>query len=340
MPWGVASLRSPADPQLRHNLPSILHSLASSTLTTLSLTNNKSLLPGSLTTLLDTLSAPSLTELYLSACNLGPSVIPPLVRYLSSTRSRNLALLELNGNSLGGDGVRRIIDTVESSNFTLRQLGLLANESKPPSTTDSSSSLEATESREASSSSRLAENRLLSDQVHDRLPCLLLRNRDLTRRTQQAALRVLAPARVILHAQPASAETTAKHVLESPERVPFPLLDLPEEVVWLIIRHASQDAGALSQAQWASMRRYLLDRHSLGRMADVVRRAERGARRAEEVRGRVRDVRMLWLAKGKWDKWELDNPPSPPPEPVEEEKYLETEDDSSAMYPSPSPSPL
>lgn len=300
------------DIELRHNLPSILHSLSSSTLTTLSLTNNKSMLPDSLTTLLDTLHAPALAELYLSACDLGPSIIPSLARYLSSPRSRNLALLELHGNSLGAACVRRILDTIETSNFTLRQLGLLANDAKSQSQSEREalgSPSSDTSTPAGSCSAQQAESRILSDEVHDRLPRLLLRNRQLTRRTQQSALRVLAPGRVILHAQPASAETTAARVLEAPERIPFPLLDLPEEVVWLVVRHTSGDVGALGQSQWARMRQYLLDRPSLGRMADVVRSAERGARRAEEVRGRVRDVKMAWLCRGKWDKWELDSPP-------------------------------
>ena len=99
--------------RLRHNLDSIVNSLNSSRLTTFSLTSNKSLLPSSVSLLLSSLSSPHLRELHLSACNLGPELSRDIATFLRSRHARNLELLELNGNSLGAEGVKHIVDAIE-----------------------------------------------------------------------------------------------------------------------------------------------------------------------------------------------------------------------------------
>lgn len=139
---------------------------------------------------------------------------------------------------------------------------------------------------------RQAEERALSHQIQDRLKLLLERNRTYTRRIHRAAKSILAPARILLNAREASSEMTAQRIIQDVGRVesasgpssvlssastsrnaitgilphsspapnthslnrPFPLLELPSEVLQLIVRHCSGDAYALSEKQFAKLR--------------------------------------------------------------------------------------
>ncbi|EIW71098.1 hypothetical protein TREMEDRAFT_28352 [Tremella mesenterica DSM 1558] len=301
--------------ELRKNLTSIIHSLNSSNLTSLSLTNNKTLLPSSLSTLFLSLDSPNLQKLYLSACNITPSLTDSITNFLRSPRSRPLDLLELNGNSLGADSVTKIIDTIESHNFTLKQLGLLANDIKPDlSLFPNFDPSQFTSPEECMD--RRTEERILNYQVHERLPSLLLRNRNLTKRTQKAALKCLPIARILLNASPKSVDRIAEEVMKdiSNERKMenmegFNLLGLPEEILYLIIKHCSEDSEALSENQFIGLIHEAKDEGSLKRRWNVLRERKMKVKWVEDVDEVVIGLKEEWLKRGKWDKWELDKYP-------------------------------
>lgn len=73
------------------------------------------------------LDAKYLQELHLSAMGITQRSCPHIISYLMSPRCRPLKILKLNGNSLGSDCVREIINTVEKSNFTIQRLELHSN---------------------------------------------------------------------------------------------------------------------------------------------------------------------------------------------------------------------
>jgi hypothetical protein len=162
----------------------------------------------------------------------------------------------------------------------------------------------------------VAEGKHLHHEVHERLPELVMRNRLLTRRTRRAALRTLAPARILLNALPPSdQETTARVMSEvssvstaSPGSVPraFPLLELPPEVLNHIIRHCSQDPYAMTGSQYARLRSEAGSREELGKMIRLRKERIKGIWDKEDLRAREREVREDWLKRGKWDKWETD----------------------------------
>jgi len=266
------------------------------------LTNNKSLLPTSVSHLFQTLSSPHLHELHLSTCSLGPPACRDIASYLSSTRSRNLEHLELNGNCLGAEGIRDIVDAIESSNFTLKLAGFLANDPRPVmSVNEDGEKVEV----ERSAEERQAEERALAYQVHHRLPPLLERNRVLTRRVRSAARRIIAPARILLNAQPASPQTTAHRLMSSDLEPIFRLLDLPQEILFHIVRHCSGDPGALSESQFARFRAEAEDRGSLARSRGVKEGERMGMDQEERERAEV-ERREEWLRRGRWERWELD----------------------------------
>ncbi|ORX40767.1 hypothetical protein BD324DRAFT_612053 [Kockovaella imperatae] len=291
------------DIELRNHLDSVLNSLNSSHIEDLSLTNNPSLLSSSIRKLFNTITTPYLSQLYLSVCNLGPNIIPPLVSYLGSPRSRNLELLELNGNKLGVEGVRAIVDVVESFNFTIKEVSLLANDVLSRSNDD------VEETSRPSDAEKRAENDALAYECHRRLPPLLARNRALTQRIRRAAIRVIAPARILLTARPLNDVEMARQVIDSIGTRPpaFRILDLPREVLYLIVRHCSRDASAFSEAQFTRMRKEAESRDNVKRNGTIMR--ERLLKAESDQIGRaVWQVREEWLKKGKWDKWELDKP--------------------------------
>jgi hypothetical protein len=274
------------------------------------LTNNKAILPECVTQLFQELSAPSLTELHLSACDISTSTGSDIAQYLQSARSRNIEILELNGNHLGSTGVREIVDAVELSNFGLLQLGVLANDLPvPPISETDDHSLSVTESIHA-------ETRALHHEVHDRLPPLLQRNRALTRRIRNATIRTIPAARIVLNAQPVSDEDMAKSIIDqvaslsisnpsAPVKRPFPILDLPREVIYLIVRHCSGDAYAFSESQFSRLRVEAEDREALKKLARATQPRSEGTEDKLEREMSKRQVRDEWLKRGKWDKWEV-----------------------------------
>ncbi|KAL1408614.1 hypothetical protein Q8F55_005427 [Vanrija albida] len=126
------------------------------------------------------------------------------------------------------------------------------------------------QARDPSTSSGLAVNRVNA---------LLRRNARYRERVRAAVRRVLPPARVLLTAMPRSGGAE------------FRLLDLPHELVVLVVRHASGDAGALSDAQWGRVIAYAEDPRSAGRAA-------RGLASSAANGAGMRDARAEWLADG------------------------------------------
>ena len=167
-------------------------------------------------------------------------------------------------------------------NFTIKQLGLFSNDTRtrlvkvrharrvldiPPETDEE----ETLQQIALTAEERQAEEKILAYEVHSRLPLLLERNRVLTRRVRRAAARLLAPSRIVLNARPPDDTTTARRALEqvmdaspyrpassavfgglltpassrstTPSIQHFRLLDLPEELILLVVRHMSGDAS-------------------------------------------------------------------------------------------------
>ncbi|WVF73126.1 hypothetical protein IAT40_007945 [Kwoniella sp. CBS 6097] len=305
---------------LQNNLESIVNSLNASHISTLSLTNNPGLDPTSLKKFFESINSPHLRQLQISTSNLPRSVASAVADYLRSPRSRDLDYLELNGNNLGEKGVTEIVDAVDENNFSIQAVGLLANQSTVLGTVtniDPSNDV-GTEARERIlMADRESEQATMEYQIHRRLPILLDRNRILTSRIRKAALKTLVPARIILNALPPSNEDTAQRVISDISNGSsysgFRLLDLPEEVVQVIVKHTSGDSTAFSDDQWTRLRRESTDRESLKWSIQL---------REERLRGRGlgigpgliggrderkevdRQLKEDWLRKGKWDRWE------------------------------------
>lgn len=304
---------------------SIVNSLNGSNIRTLSLTNNPNLHASSVIYLFEQLNAKHLTELHLSTCNLEVEVAPAIAAYLRSPRSRNLESLELNGNRLGLVGVREIVDAVENDNFTIKHLGLFANDPvrRTRLNEDESEEQAAIEAEdERTEEEKHNEEAGIHYQVHDRLPPLLERNRTLTRRVRRAALRCLPVATIVLNARPLPVtENTARQIIEDVSSSynprtdgfnrtfrPFPILEFPEEIVHLILRHCSRDPWALTDSQFAQIRRVAMDRNALKAVARVVK-ARRETCVWGEEEAAERAVRDEWLQRQRWDKWELERRP-------------------------------
>ncbi|WVR07843.1 hypothetical protein IAU60_004886 [Kwoniella sp. DSM 27419] len=289
---------------LRTHLPAVVNSINASRVEKLSLTNNLSLDPASVSDLFDSLDSPHLQELQLSTCDLPPSVCPSIARFLRSSRSRAVRSVHLNGNHLGAMGVREIVDAVEQDNYTILDLGLLSNALEPGALIVDENSVGGQVPRQRDVDGAEA---MMDYQNHQRLPAVLQRNRDLTRRVRQAACRVIAPARIVFNATRPSDEDTAQRVISDVSSGAsygsFRLLDLPEEVVTVIVRYMSFDGGALSQAQWTRLRKEAMDRDSLRRAARATQERFRGLDRGER-QDEGQKLRQEWLGRGGWDRWE------------------------------------
>ena len=304
----------------------MLNSLNSSNLTTLSLNQNR-LDPEGISTFFAKLSAPRLTELHLSTCGISASTAESIAAYLKSPRSRNLESLELNGNELGARGVRRIVDVIEYSNYTIKQVGLFANDvggsvgiggaaineqddlTAPDAGANGVSEGDA-EARQRSQDERRQDESILSYNVSQRLPPLLERNRTLTRRIRRATFKALPKARILLHARRPTERETAVRVIEDvgarrSDGSVFRLLDLPREVLYTIVRHCSGDAGAFSSSQFAGLVKNVEEEKSLDKLGSAVRERVRRAKWGEEDRAEW-EVKEEWLRRGGWDKWELE----------------------------------
>lgn len=318
----------------------VAEKLNASRLAKLSLASNPLHTPA-VCTLFEMLDAPHLRALHLSACQITSDLVPSLCAFLRSPRSQRLQLLELNGNMLGRAGVTAVLDAVEDANFSLSRIGLFANSVRRwaadgeggiaggvGGAEDGGVGLGGPEGAGQADTSALDARETAGDpdpetedpndpasmawQIGERLPALQKRNAALWRRTRLAALRCLAPARMILHARAPSDAETAQRVLATadPASAPAPvfrLMDLPPELRLLVARHCSGDAYALSDAQWVRIRAHAERRETLKRMRTRMRAATEdevgyASRRAREDR-----VRRAWLEEVGCDMWELED---------------------------------
>lgn len=212
---------------------------------------------------------------------------------------------------------------VEQHHFGIVQVGLLANEQNQPGdpATNGHGDGNGHIGSDATADppipvviDTVAEGKQLHHEVHERLPDLVLRNRYLTRRIRKAAVRAIAPARVLPHAQPPSDDDTAARIMAEVSAVsaaspttakrPFPILELPPEVLNHIVRHCSQDPYAFTGSQFARLRAEAASREELGRMVRLRQERLKGIWDKEERQAREREMRDDWLRRGKWDKWE------------------------------------
>lgn len=291
------------DVRLLESVESIALSLNMSHVEMISLTNNSLLDSDGLQRFLRNLNSPHLRELHLAACGLTPEAAPAIAEFIRSPRSRSLECLLLNGNQLGGAGVTQIVDAVEEDNRSLMMVGLLANHHSEARVDDG-------DVRELPGlvTANQKEGEQLEYQVHRRLPALLDRNRILTRRVRTAASRAISPARIILNALPPSNEATAQRVISdissgTSAYNPFRLLDLPGEVIHLIVRHASGDPRALSEGQFTRIKQEAVNRSALKAWSRKRIELLKGKNIMEE-KDAIVELKELWLRAGKWDKWE------------------------------------
>ena len=223
--------------------------------------------------------------------------------------------------------MRRIVDVIEYTNYTIKQVGLFANDvggsagigggaaneqddlTAPDPVSNGVTEGDA-EARRRSEDERRQDESILSYNVSQRLPPLLERNRTLTRRVRRATFKALPKARILLHARAPTERETAVRIIEDvgsrrSDGSVFRLLDLPREVLYTIARHCSGDAGAFSSAQFVGLVKYVEDETSLQKLGRAVRERVNRAKWGEEDRAEW-EVKEEWLRRGGWDKWELD----------------------------------
>lgn len=286
----------------------------------------------------DMLNAPHLRQLHLSACQITSDLVPSLCAYLRSPRSQRLQLLELNGNMLGRAGVTAILDAVEEANFSLSRIGLFANTVRRWAVDDDgelAGGVGGAEDGGVGAGGPEGAGQVDEDapgargdpdpetedpndptsmawQIGERLPALQKRNGALWHRVRRAASSAIAPTRMILHARvPTDAEVAARIFAETdPNYEPGPvfrLMDLPPEIRLLIARHCSQDAYALSDAQWVRIRSHAEKRETIARMRRLMKAAVDGAMGYAARKNGENKVKRQWLQEVGCDMWELEN---------------------------------
>lgn len=128
-----------------------------------------------------------------------------------------------------------------------------------------------------------------SDYIH--LQSLLARNEVLTRRVQDAALRCLPNAHIMLNAKPLLSHSIDQ---SSNKSSIFPLFDFPSEIIELIVRHTSGDAYALSEGQFTRLITDAQGKEGLARLIGT-----------PPMNGYERGVRKDWLKRCRLWKWEM-----------------------------------
>ncbi|GMK57616.1 hypothetical protein CspeluHIS016_0404500 [Cutaneotrichosporon spelunceum] len=300
---------------LEATVDTVVERINSSNLRKLSLTSNP-LSPAAVTKLFAQLNTPHLRELHLSICDLPPCCVPAIVEFLRSPRSQKLGVLELNANALGRLGVTAILDALESANYSVYRIGLSANNAVPRASSSDSENEDVWRETHGVWESDVAmsrdDPRSMSNQINNRVPALQSRNAELGRRVRNAASRAISPLRMIVHARAPTDVETAQRVLAdaAPGAAPpahFPLLELPPEVQLVIARHASQDANALADDQWARLVSHAKDTGSLSRMAERMKRAQQSVQFGDARSYREQGVREAWLSEMGCDWWELED---------------------------------
>ncbi|WOO82721.1 uncharacterized protein LOC62_04G006204 [Vanrija pseudolonga] len=199
------------------------------------------------------------TSLGLVGCRIQPQCVPSIVAYFESPRSWRLRSLTIMNNSMGREGIAAILAAIERTNFSLEEIW-------PPFY----GSGEVSPEEEARVERERVDNHK-ADKAADRsIKRIRVRNQGLAARVRMAAARVIAPARIVLHAIAARSDEMS----DSPstgEAGTFRLLDLPRELQLDIVRHCSRDGTAFSQAQWLRILAHAEDRGSITRMASKLR---------------------------------------------------------------------
>lgn len=99
------------------------------------------------------------------------------------------------------------------------------------------------------------------------------RNRELTRRVRTAATRYITSARIILQAADSIADDKMVSLSLDASKSPPPrhksLLDMPYEVLSLILRYVWEDIQALSKRQWTALEAHAAERSSILKAAHV-----------------------------------------------------------------------
>jgi hypothetical protein len=245
-------------------------------------------------------------------------------------------LLEFNANSLSRAGVTAILDAMEVGNFTISRIGLDANNSAPARFAEEDQGAgyfppgpgDDDDVWESDETMRPENPKSMNYQMKERLPALQKRNGKLNKRVRTAAARAIAPLRIILHARAPTPEpegdgdgdvemaasNTDVEMADAAASTSFPFMDLPVEVQLVIARHASGDADALSDAQWARLLSHASDRSAIRKLRERTASAEArvatthviGAQEKYKMR-EVRKVRDEWLGELQCEWWELAN---------------------------------
>ncbi|KAL1409013.1 hypothetical protein Q8F55_005837 [Vanrija albida] len=227
------------------------------------------------------------SSLELAGCHLQPACVPSIVSYFESHRSSRLKFLTISDNALGREGRAAILEAIERTNFTLEMLWVEENieDPRPPfygfGLVDAEEEARVERERAANLEAEHAAKRAVER--------IRSRNRELAVRTRMAAARVIAPARIVLHAVGAR-EGVTDHADSIHKSGSFPLLDLPREILLDIIRHCSRDAAALSQAQWLRIVAHAKERDTIKLLANKMRELSNEAHEALQRRELAGDM--------------------------------------------------
>ncbi|KAK2461169.1 hypothetical protein APHAL10511_006696 [Amanita phalloides] len=206
-------------------------------LAVLSLTSNQAMSDGFIKEFLPALTTSHLCELHLSAMNITAHSLPHIVDYISSKRCK-LDVFKCNGNLLGLHSVRSIIRAAKQSNYTLTGLELHSNH--------------VLESDEIG-------NRDIWKELIIPIQYIVRRNEQLSRETQQEALKLLRYARTfLLHSNQSGATfgQLSKHLItiaKTDKSSNLSFCDLPTEIQFHILSFLSP---ILSPAQFSRVCNY------------------------------------------------------------------------------------
>ncbi|KAI0071033.1 RNI-like protein [Panus rudis PR-1116 ss-1] len=144
--------------------------------------------------LLDNLNSPTLHELQFSNTRVTYAVVPHILSYISSPRC-HLHTLRASGNNLSTRGVRKIIDAIQASNYTLLKVDLFAND--------------VANEKEKEEGDSDGEGEREWGKLVERLKKTLERNDYIRRQTEREAFTLLRHARAVLLHPPVSSSPTS-----------------------------------------------------------------------------------------------------------------------------------
>jgi hypothetical protein len=190
------------------------------------------------------LDTPHLKELHVSATDISPTSLRPILDFISSRHRCYLQTFKCNGNSLGLNGVVRIVRTIERANWTLANVELYANNLEGANNDSDDTDDTLDEGQDSASDMGI---RSFQD-LEPRLVQVLRRNSYLKKETEREALLLLKYSRpLLMHSSSPPSESTASDS-SGFERDPstFPFRSLPIELQHSILTFL---APTLSTAQ-------------------------------------------------------------------------------------------